>query len=57
MITNQTLDNMLRTGGSFAQKIAWAYYAADHSNREKLEAAFPELFARYGKSATTEKGK
>lgn len=41
------IDLMHRTGGSFAQSIAQAYFHADSSNRLRLHAAFPELFAKY----------
>ena len=38
---------MERIGGSFAAHIACAYFAADSHNRERLRAAFPDLFTRY----------
>ena len=39
---------MMQTGihGSFAAAIGEAYTYADPTNRERLTAAFPELFAR-----------
>ena len=38
---------MEQMGGSFASCIADAYYAADRQNRERLKAAFPDLFTRH----------
>ena len=38
---------MEQMGGSFAACIARAYYCADSSNKERLKAAFPDLFTRY----------
>lgn len=38
---------MQRMGGSFAACIARAYFAADSSNKERLKAAFPDLFVSY----------
>lgn len=38
---------MQRMGGGFASCIARAYFAADSSNKERLKAAFPDLFTRY----------
>lgn len=38
---------MEQMGGSFAASIARAYYVADSGNRERLKAAFPDLFTRY----------
>lgn len=38
---------MEQMGGSFASCIARAYYCADSSNKERLKAAFPDLFTRY----------
>lgn len=34
-------------GGRFAANIASAYGAADSHNRERLRAAFPDLFTKY----------
>ena len=36
--------HLMRTGGSFAKHIAEAYMCADRSNKERLKAAFPDLF-------------
>lgn len=38
---------MEQMGGSFAACIARAYYAADRHNKERLKAAFPDLFVSY----------
>jgi hypothetical protein len=40
--------NMEVTGGAFAAAIGEAYLVADTSNRARVFAAFPDLFARYG---------
>lgn len=37
---------MIENGGSFAGAIAAAYFAADSANRERLLAAFGDLFER-----------
>ena len=45
-----TLDiaaRMQMYGGQFAQTLADAWICADESNRDKLEQAFGDLFARY----------
>jgi hypothetical protein len=39
--------HLMRTGGSFAKHIAEAYMCADRSNKERLKAAFPDLFTRF----------
>ena len=36
------------TGGSFASRIADAALVADARNKDRLLAAFPELFEKYG---------
>ena len=38
---------MERIGGGFAASIARAYFAADSHNKERLKAAFPDLFTQY----------
>lgn len=38
---------MMSIGGSFANYIAHAYFVADSHNKERLKAAFPDLFTRY----------
>lgn len=38
---------MYRIGGSFASRIAEAYFVADLSNRRKLLDAFGDLFERF----------
>ena len=39
---------MERIGGSFAAAIAKAYILGDSHNKQRVVAAFPELFERYG---------
>lgn len=39
---------MSRYGGSFASRIADAALVADTTNKDRLIAAFPELFEKYG---------
>jgi hypothetical protein len=38
---------MERIGGGFAGRIGGAYICADSHNKERLKAAFPDLFTRY----------
>jgi hypothetical protein len=38
---------MIKQGGSFAAAIAEAYFSADKENRERLLAAFGDLFQRF----------
>ena len=50
MTDDQLLDAahlMERQGGSFASAIASAYFAADRQNRQRLIAAFGDLFAKF----------
>jgi len=51
MYTNDQLHHaaheMYRIGGSFASRIAEAYFVADLSNRRKLLTAFGDLFERF----------
>lgn len=53
LYTNDQLHHaaheMHRTGGSFASRIAEAYFVADLSNRRKLLGAFGDLFERFVK--------
>jgi len=46
-VNPETLTRMINHGGSFARAIAQAWLVADPDNRARLEAAFPDLFARY----------
>jgi hypothetical protein len=46
-LTNEALILMGQIGGAFAKAIAQAYTVADSGNRQRLLAAFPELFAKY----------
>ena len=55
MTDDQLLDAaslMTRQGGSFASAIGYAYFAADSRNRQRLLAAFGDLFKNFY-SATT----
>lgn len=36
------------TGGGFCEKLARAWFAGDTANRERLNAAFPDLLTKYG---------
>ena len=38
---------MERIGGGFAGRIGGAYICADSHNKERLKAAFPDLFTRF----------
>jgi len=38
---------MERDGGSFASRIAQAFYVADTTNRERLLTAFDDLFCKF----------
>lgn len=35
-------------GGGFCRRLAAAWFAADSSHRERLNAAFPDLLTKYG---------
>ena len=35
-------------GGNFVRHLAEAWFAADPSNKARIEAAFPDLLTRYG---------
>lgn len=47
----QHYDNALHMmesfGGSFVKSLANCYYCADSTNKQRLRAAFPEVFERY----------
>lgn len=43
-----TLERMRRFGGHFCTQLANTAAAADPGNRQRLLAAFPELFEKYG---------
>lgn len=43
-----TCQTMQAYGGSFASRIADAALVADTTNKDRLIAAFPELFEKYG---------
>lgn len=57
MYTNDQLHHaaheMHRKGGSFASRIAEAYFVADLSNRRKLLTAFGDLFVKFIKEEVT----
>jgi 2-oxo-4-hydroxy-4-carboxy--5-ureidoimidazoline (OHCU) decarboxylase len=42
-----TITTMARRGGSFVKALAEAWRMADDENRARLEAAFPEVWAKY----------
>lgn len=44
----KTLDRMMIRGGPFVSRLAYAAAYADSDNLDKLKAAFPELWERYG---------
>jgi len=44
-------DMLHNHGGRFERAISDAWYSGNESTRATLEAAFPELFARYEKLA------
>jgi hypothetical protein len=46
-----TIQAMQNHGGRFVRSLAAAWIAADESNRERLQAAFPELWIRYARIA------
>lgn len=48
---------MMDKGGSFAQAIGIAYFAADPQNRARLRAAFPDLFTNYFNAYMKEQNK
>jgi hypothetical protein len=43
-----TVQAMGSFGGGFVTALATAFYRADSANARKLEAAFPEMVAKYG---------
>jgi len=46
-----TIQAMQHHGGRFVRALAAAWLAADDANRERLQAAFPELWIRYARIA------
>jgi len=46
-MNEETASMMHGLGGSFAKALATAWCCADPDNRARLEAAFPELIAKY----------
>jgi len=47
----EIVDQMRETGGSFARALAAAWYKADSSNKDRIQAAFPDLWIRYAHAA------
>jgi len=47
----KTLQAMNKFGGGFVKCLAGLMLVADDGNQERLEDAFPEIFARYKKMA------
>lgn len=43
----KTLENMRKYGGSFVNQLAILWFVADEGNRNKIEAAFGDIFDRY----------
>jgi len=47
----QVISAMRYHGGSFAEALALAFFKADPDNRQRLKAAFPELWREYSELA------
>lgn len=47
-----TCQTMMQYGGSFATRIAQAALVADKGNKDRLIAAFPEIFEKYGPTSS-----
>ena len=45
----KSISNMQKYGGSFVNQLAMLWLVADQGNRDKLEAAFGDIFDRYEK--------
>tara|TARA_R100000781_G_scaffold88040_1_gene54198 strand:- start:257 stop:547 length:291 start_codon:yes stop_codon:yes gene_type:complete len=45
-----TMQSMRRFGGSFCQRLADCFAAADPQNKKRLKACFAQEFQRYGKA-------
>lgn len=48
---------MMSIGGHFANYIAHAYFVADSHNKERLRAAFPDLFTKFYGAYLSERNK
>lgn len=48
----RTFLAMERHGGGFCEKLAQAWYAADGSNKQRLEGAFPHLLEQFGPNSS-----
>ena len=46
-IESKVVARMQEIGGSFAKHLAALYVAADPVNRERIQAAFPEIWESY----------
>jgi hypothetical protein len=53
-VTDAALAAMTRYGGSFAKTLARLYAVADADNRDRLRAAFADLFTTYARLAAAE---
>lgn len=55
--TMKVVDTMSLFGGSFVRSLAQCYWSADHSNKARIEKAFPDYFAKYRQLAEVRAGK
>ena len=44
-------EMMTQKGGSFAKALGYAMLYADENNRQRIEAAFPEMMNQYAEMA------
>lgn len=44
---SEIIDAMQRFGGSFVKELASLWHRADHQNKARLKAAFPEYWSHY----------
>ena len=51
----ETVEAMLRYGGSFVKALGAAARAADAQNRARLVSAFPDFFGKYAEIAENER--
>jgi hypothetical protein len=54
---SDTIDAMIRYGGSFAKRLGEAFLAADAQNAATLQAAFPKLWTEYQQAARLHKAR
>ena len=57
MTDEQIVAAMVSLGGSFVQRLGLLYGWADAENRQKLKAAFPEIWGKYAELAALKAGK